>query len=159
MFRNVNSSSRLTRMICVLSGSDSCLEWYSKLSCDDSSLESYSEVFDMASYSGFRNVARCQLLVCTPEFCSSRIPDKRCCKQNGRKLYYCMCAASGMIGVTVSDHSWQRRNFEVLNTRQPFQVRPSTSSFSRKGVRLSILLPLFCVSAIQMLQFCIGSYS
>ena len=52
MFRNVNSSSRLTRMICVLSGSDSCPEWYSELPCDDSFSESYSEVFDMASIQG-----------------------------------------------------------------------------------------------------------
>ena len=52
MFRNVNSSSRLTRMICILSGSDSCPEWYSELPCDDSSPESYSEVFDMASIQG-----------------------------------------------------------------------------------------------------------
>ena len=52
MFRNVNSSSQLTRMICVLSGSDSCPEWYSKFPCDDSPSESYSEVFDMASIQG-----------------------------------------------------------------------------------------------------------
>ena len=47
MFRKVNSSSRLTRIICVLSGSDSCPEWYSELPCDDSASDSYSEVFDM----------------------------------------------------------------------------------------------------------------
>ena len=52
IFRNVNSSSWLTRIICVLSGSDSCPELYSKLPCDDSSSESYSEVFDMASIQG-----------------------------------------------------------------------------------------------------------
>ena len=52
MFRNMNSSSRLTRTICVLSGSDSCPEWYSELSCDDSSPELYSKVFDMASIQG-----------------------------------------------------------------------------------------------------------
>ena len=53
MFKNVNSSSRLTRMICILSGSDSCPEWYSELpDCDVSTLESYSEVFDMASIQG-----------------------------------------------------------------------------------------------------------
>ena len=52
MFRNVNSSLRLTRIICILSGSDSCPEWYSKLSGDSSSSESYSDVFDMASIQG-----------------------------------------------------------------------------------------------------------
>ena len=34
---------------------------------DDLYTESFSEVFDMASFSGFRNVGRCQLLVCTPK--------------------------------------------------------------------------------------------
>ena len=78
--KNVNSSSRLTRIICVLSGSDSSQEWYSELpdtdsssmsevSGDDSSSELFSEVFDMASFSGFRNMGRCQLLVCTPKKC------------------------------------------------------------------------------------------
>ena len=52
MFRNVNSSLRLTRMICVLSDSGSCPEWYSKLPGDDSLSESYSDVFDMASIQG-----------------------------------------------------------------------------------------------------------
>ena len=52
MFRNVNSSSRLTRIICILSGSDSCPEWYSKLDGDGSSSESYFDVFDMASIQG-----------------------------------------------------------------------------------------------------------
>ena len=52
IFRNMNSSSRLTRMICILSGSDSCLEWYSELPCDDWSSDSYSEVFDIASIQG-----------------------------------------------------------------------------------------------------------
>ena len=50
--RNVNSSSRLTRIICVLSDSGSCLEWYSELPGDDSLSESYSDVFDMASIQG-----------------------------------------------------------------------------------------------------------
>ena len=53
IFRNVNSSSRLTRMICVLSDSGSSQEWYSELpDCDVSSPELYSEVFDMASIQG-----------------------------------------------------------------------------------------------------------
>ena len=52
MFRNVNSSSWLTRIICVLSGSDSSPEWYSELSRDDSASDSYSKVFDMASIQG-----------------------------------------------------------------------------------------------------------
>ena len=34
---------------------------------DDLYSELFSEVFDMAFFSGFRNVGRCQLLVCTPE--------------------------------------------------------------------------------------------
>ena len=85
MCKNVNSSSRLTRIICVLSGSDSSPEWYSESPRDDSSSESCSEVFDMASFSVFRNVGRCQLLVCTAEnFVSGWIPDKGCCKLNGR---------------------------------------------------------------------------
>ena len=57
MFRNVNSSSQLTRIICILSGSDSCLEWYSELPCDDSSLDSYSKVFDIASIQGSGTLA------------------------------------------------------------------------------------------------------
>ena len=57
MFRNVNSSSRLTRMICVLSDSGSCPEWYSELPGDDSLPESYSEVFDMASIQGSGTLA------------------------------------------------------------------------------------------------------
>ena len=52
ILRNVNSSSRLTRIICVLSGSGSSPEWYSEVPGDDSSSESYSEVFDMASIQG-----------------------------------------------------------------------------------------------------------
>ena len=98
IFRNVNSSSRLTRIICILSGSDSSPEWYSncpddissaesisEVPGDDLSSDSISEVFDMASFSGFRNVGSCQLLVCTPKkFCSGLIPDKGCCKLNGR---------------------------------------------------------------------------
>ena len=52
MFRNENSSSRLTRMICVLSDSSSCPEWYSEFPGDDSFSESYSDVFDMASIQG-----------------------------------------------------------------------------------------------------------
>ena len=48
----MNSSSRLTRMICVLSDSSSCLEWYSELPGDDSLSDSDSEVFDMASIQG-----------------------------------------------------------------------------------------------------------
>ena len=53
IFRNVNSSSQLTRIICVLSDSGSCLEWYSELlDCDVSSSELYSKVFDMASIQG-----------------------------------------------------------------------------------------------------------
>ena len=54
--RNVNSSSGLTRMICFLSNSCSCSEWYSESSCDDLLLESYSmdpdlvpELFSMMS--------------------------------------------------------------------------------------------------------------
>ena len=43
MFRNVNSSSRLIRMICFLSNSGSCPEWYSKLPDDSSSSETSSE--------------------------------------------------------------------------------------------------------------------
>ena len=39
-------------MICILSDSGSCLEWYSELLGDDSLPESYSEVFDMASIQG-----------------------------------------------------------------------------------------------------------
>ena len=31
-------------------------------------------------YSGFRNIGRCQLLICTPEFCSGWILDKGYCK-------------------------------------------------------------------------------
>ena len=103
MCKNVNSSSRLTRIICVLSGSDSSPEWYSvspefelssdsisevlgddssselisEVPGDDSLSEFLSEAFDMASFSGFRNVGRCQLLVCTPKICSGLIPDKR----------------------------------------------------------------------------------
>ena len=50
--RNVNSSHQLTRIICVLSNSSSCPEWYSELSGDDSSSESYSDVLDMASIQG-----------------------------------------------------------------------------------------------------------
>ena len=42
ILRNVNSSSLLIRMICCLSDSGSCPEWYSELPCDDSSLDSYS---------------------------------------------------------------------------------------------------------------------
>ena len=42
ILRNVNSSSLLIRMICFLSDSGSCLEWYSELPCDDSSPDSYS---------------------------------------------------------------------------------------------------------------------
>ena len=42
ILRNVNSSSLLTRMICCLSDSGSCLEWYSKLPCDNPSPDSYS---------------------------------------------------------------------------------------------------------------------
>ena len=42
ILRNVNSSLRLMSMICFLSNSGSCLEWYSKLPCDDSSPDSYS---------------------------------------------------------------------------------------------------------------------
>ena len=41
-YRNVNSWSRLRSMICCLSDSGSCPEWYSELFCDDSSLDSYS---------------------------------------------------------------------------------------------------------------------
>ena len=39
-----------------------------------------------------------------------------------------------------------RQNLKVLNTRQPSWVRPSTSSHSRRGVRLSILMSPFLVS-------------
>ena len=52
MFRNVNSSSQLIRIICFLSDSSSCPEWYSKLPGDDSSSESYSDMVDMASIQG-----------------------------------------------------------------------------------------------------------
>ena len=60
ILRNVNSSSRLTRMICCLSDSGSCPEWYFELPCDDSSpdsysvdcLESCSDDADMASIQG-----------------------------------------------------------------------------------------------------------
>ena len=52
MFRNVNSSSQLIRIICFHSDSGSCPEWYSELPGDDSSSESYSKVFDMASIQG-----------------------------------------------------------------------------------------------------------
>ena len=45
--RNVNFSLQLTRIICFLSDSSSCPEWYSELPGDDSFSESYSEVFDM----------------------------------------------------------------------------------------------------------------
>ena len=48
----MKSSLRLTRIICVLSDSSSCPEWYSELSGDDSSSESYSDVLDMASVQG-----------------------------------------------------------------------------------------------------------
>ena len=34
---------------------------------DDVFSDSGSETFDIASFSGFRNVGRCQLLVCTPK--------------------------------------------------------------------------------------------
>ena len=51
------SSLRLARMICVLSDSGSCLEWYSELPGDDSSSESYSEVFDMAAIQGSGTLA------------------------------------------------------------------------------------------------------
>ena len=78
ILRNMNSSLRLTRMICCLADSGSCLEWYSELPCDVSVPDLYSNDSsefssgdDMTSSSGFRNVGRCQLLVCTPEFCSS----------------------------------------------------------------------------------------
>ena len=57
MFRNMNSSLWLTRIICILSGSDSCPEWYSELPCDDSLSDSYSKVFDMASIQGSRTWA------------------------------------------------------------------------------------------------------
>ena len=57
MFRNVNSSSLLTRMICFLSNSGSMLEWYSELFCDDSSSELCSEDCDMASIQGSRTWA------------------------------------------------------------------------------------------------------
>ena len=42
-YRNVNSSSQLMSMICCLSDSGSCPEWYSELPCDASSLDSYSD--------------------------------------------------------------------------------------------------------------------
>ena len=41
-YRNVNSSSWLTSMICCLSNSGSWPEWYSELPCDDSLPDSYS---------------------------------------------------------------------------------------------------------------------
>ena len=66
MFRNVNSSSQLIRIICFCSNSGSCLEWYSELPCDDSLLDSYSEVSlefcsddDMASIQGSGTLAVC----------------------------------------------------------------------------------------------------
>ena len=43
ILRNVDSSSRLIGIICFLSDSSSCPEWYSKLPCDDSLSDSYSE--------------------------------------------------------------------------------------------------------------------
>ena len=48
----MNSASRLTRIICILSGSDSSPEWYSEVPFDDVSPDSYSEVFDIASIQG-----------------------------------------------------------------------------------------------------------
>ena len=57
MFRNVNSSSRLIRIICFRSDSGSCPEWYSKLPGDDSSSELYSEVVDIASIQGSGTLA------------------------------------------------------------------------------------------------------
>ena len=57
IFRNVNSSLRLTRIICFWSDSGSCLEWYSELPDDDSSLELYSDVFDMTSIQGSGTLA------------------------------------------------------------------------------------------------------
>ena len=65
ILRNVNSSSLLTRMICCLSDSGSCPEWYSKLPCDDpsldlysvDSLESCSDDDDMASIQGSGTLA------------------------------------------------------------------------------------------------------
>ena len=84
ILRNVNSSSRLTRIICVLSGSDSCLEWYSELPCDDSPSDSYSEVFDMASIQGSGMLAGVSCSFVPQNFCSGQVPDKGCCKLNGR---------------------------------------------------------------------------
>ena len=56
MFRNVNSSSQLIRIICFLSDSGSSPEWYSKFPCDDSSSDAYykecSDAVDMASIQG-----------------------------------------------------------------------------------------------------------
>ena len=56
MFRNVNSSSQLIRIICFCSDSGSCLEWYSELPGDDSFSESYSKEVsdecDIASIQG-----------------------------------------------------------------------------------------------------------
>ena len=70
MFRNVNSFSQLTRIICILSGSDSCPEWYSELPCDDSSSDSYSEVFDMASIQGSGTWTGVSCSFVPPNFCS-----------------------------------------------------------------------------------------
>ena len=84
IFRNVNSSLRLTRIICVLSGSDSSPEWYSEVPCDDSSLDSYSEVFDIASIQGSGTWTGVSCLFVPPNLCSGLIPDKGCCELNGR---------------------------------------------------------------------------
>ena len=61
ILRNVNSSSQLIRMICFLSDSGSCPEWYSELCCDDSLSDLYSkedsDVDDMASIQGSGTLA------------------------------------------------------------------------------------------------------
>ena len=70
-------------------------------------------------YSGFRNVGRCQLLVCTPKFCSGWIPDKGCCKLNGRN--YTSAGAlpqvwSGLLSVTTLGNDGTS-TFQILDNR------------------------------------------
>ena len=106
MFRNVNSSSRLIRIICFRSDSSSCLEWYSELPGDDSSLESYSDVVDMTSIQGSGMMTGVSCLFVPQNFVLVESQIRDAVNRMGETILAQVRCLRYDWG-SVSDHSWQ----------------------------------------------------